>query len=58
MLYAGSKGLLDKLNELLIDLFLKKSTVIMDLTSFDWNFLEKHLINVIRDYSNEAETYV
>ena len=52
MLYAGSKGLLDKLNEQQIDFFL--STVTMDLTSFDWNFLEE--INATRDYSNEAET--
>nr|YP_025805.1 ATP synthase F1 subunit alpha [Tupiella akineta]AAQ18764.1 ATP synthase F1 subunit alpha [Tupiella akineta] len=51
MLYAGSKGLLDKLNMAQIDKFI--STVEVDLVSYDWDFIE--LINATRDFDAAGE---
>jgi F-type H+/Na+-transporting ATPase subunit alpha len=51
MLYAGSKGLLDKLNMAQIDKFI--STVEVDLISYDWDFIE--LINATRDFDAAGE---
>lgn len=51
MLYAGSKGLLDKLNMAQIDKFL--STVEADLATYDWSFVEQ--INAKRDFDEKVE---
>nr|AOC61528.1 ATP synthase F1 subunit alpha [Gloeotilopsis planctonica] len=51
MLYAGSKGLLDKLNMAQIDKFL--STVEADLATYDWSFVEQ--INATRDFDASGE---
>jgi len=51
MLYAGSKGLLDKLNAAQIDKFI--STVEVDLESYNWDFVEQ--INATRDFDNAVE---
>lgn len=51
MLYAGSKGLLDKLNMAQIDKFL--STTEADLASYDWQFIEQ--INATRDFDADGE---
>lgn len=48
MLYAGSKGLLDKLNMAQIDKFL--STLEADLANYDWSFVEE--INATKDFSD------
>ena len=52
MLYAGSKGLLDKLNMSQIDTFI--NTVEMDLDGFNWDFVEQ--INATRDFDATVET--
>lgn len=52
MLYAGSKGLLDKLNMPQIDKFL--STCEVDLATYDWDFIEQ--INATRDFDTAGES--
>jgi F-type H+-transporting ATPase subunit alpha len=51
MLYAGSKGLLDKLNMPQINKFI--STVSVDLAEYDWDFIEQ--INATKDFDAAGE---
>ena len=54
LLYAGSKGYIDKLNELDLNTFI--NTVVVDLESFNWLFVEE--INTHKDFSDDTEQLI